>query len=489
MDERERAMARSKPLPLQLKVGYAVGQMVDGVTAHSLGVFLLFYLTAICGLPGAMAGFALAAGMVVDAVLDPLIGSMSDSWKSKIGRRLPFMMVGLPLSALFFVLIFSVPAGMSVGPLFALVLVLSICLRLSLSIFNLPFLALTAELTEDYRERSSLSAWRWAMSMVGTLSALVLGFTVFFSGPQGTADRDAYTPFAFTLVAILALGGLISMWATWRMRDRAHLPAATEGNLHQRVFAEVRETLKNPSFAVLVGSALLFFTALGAHSSLSLHINTYFWGLDPDQIKVATLSTFVGLLFGAPLAGPILKRLEKRAVVMIGMTGLAISGCSPAALRLLGAFPFEDGQLTSILAVILFTGGVLMASAAIAYGAMMADATDEHEYLFGTRREALYYAGWNFAAKSANGLGALVAGIFIQISGFSTISEGSTAQVADGSSLFMLALLYSAGCGAIYAGSIWMLRKYQLNAARHKVIVETLNVRRMDAHGADARAA
>src|SRR3546814_20968112 len=79
------------PLGWRLKLAYAGGQLVEGIANNSLSVFLLFYVTAVCGLPGALAGAALAAGMVVDAVMNPIIGSLTDGWRSRFGRRLPLM--------------------------------------------------------------------------------------------------------------------------------------------------------------------------------------------------------------------------------------------------------------------------------------------------------------------------------------------------------------------------------------------------------------
>src|SRR5882757_10477946 len=84
------ARDRSTPLPFNLKLGYSAGQFVDGIVNNGLSVFLLFYVTAVCGLPGALAGVALSLGIIVDAVMDPAIGALSDGWRSRFGRRLPF---------------------------------------------------------------------------------------------------------------------------------------------------------------------------------------------------------------------------------------------------------------------------------------------------------------------------------------------------------------------------------------------------------------
>ena len=107
--------ARKAPLKLRTTLSYSMGQLLESVINNALLIFLLFYATVVCGLPGALAGAALSVGLVVDAVMDPLIGSLSDGWRSRWGRRLPFMLVGLAPATIAFVLIFALPSGLVLG--------------------------------------------------------------------------------------------------------------------------------------------------------------------------------------------------------------------------------------------------------------------------------------------------------------------------------------------------------------------------------------
>ncbi len=124
-------------------------------------MFVLFYVTAVCGLPAGLAGVALGAGLLVDAVMDPFIGSLSDGLRSRLGRRVPFMIGGLVPVVVTFNLMFALPSTLGDTPLFLWLMVVSVALRVSLSLFALPYQALGAELSDDYAERSSIAAWRW----------------------------------------------------------------------------------------------------------------------------------------------------------------------------------------------------------------------------------------------------------------------------------------------------------------------------------------
>ena len=471
---------RSVPLPFGTKIGYSLGQVLDGIVSQALGIFLFFYVTAVCGLPGGLAGIALASGLVVDAVMDPLIGSASDGLRSRLGRRIPFMLAGLPAVAILFVAIFALPTGLGSTALFAWLTILSVLLRIAMSLFILPYQALGAELSDDYAERTSLMAWRWGLGMLGTLLAVVLGFAVFFRGAGGTLNRSGYLPFALTLAALFVIAALLSLRTIATTLDRQHPVIASEGGLHLRVWRELREVFQNRSFRILFGSALLFFSALGTHSTLGLHVNTFFWHFTSAQTQMVTLAIFVGLVLGAPLASPMMKRLEKRTVLLIGLIGLAAAETAPAGLRLLGLFPFQGATLMWVLSGIVFVGGVLLAAAAIAFASMMADAADEHEHLFDARREGLYFAGWSFAGKAAAGMGALIAGAVIQLIHFPTdlAAHGSAATVLPQATVDWLGFFYGPGAGVLYLGAIVATLRYRLDASAHAAILSDLRERR-----------
>ena len=479
------AHAREAPLPFGQKLGYACGQMLDAIVQQTLGVFLLFYVTSVCGIPGGLAGGALAAGLVVDAILDPLIGTASDGWRSRWGRRLPFMAVALPFVVTLFVLIFSLPRGFSPTGSFLWLLLLSIALRISISLFILPYHAIGAELSDDYTERSSIAAWRWGVGMIGTVAALVLGFGFFFAGPSGLSSRDAYTPFALTLAVPILLFSFISMLTIQRSLSRLHTPTAAEKGAHKRVFVELGEVFRNRTFRILFAGALLLFAAIGTHSALGLHATTYFWKLNSVQIQSVTSAIFLGLALGTFIAGPMLKRMEKRTVVLIGMIGLGISDSAPATLRLLGLLPLQGSELVIFLSGLRILGGMLLAAAAIAYASMMADAADEHEYLFGARREGLYFAGWAFASKGATGLGTLIAGLVLQVIAFpsATDAHGTTNVGIPEHVANMLGGFSGPGAGVLYIGAVLVASLHSLDSQRHAAILKELVTRRSATSG------
>ena len=472
--------ARDARLRMGQQFSYGLGQLLDGASSNAITVFLLFYLTAVCGLSGSAAGIAISAGLVIDAIADPVIGFLSDGWRSPWGRRLPFMTVAVVPAAISFVLIFSLPKSAHGTGLFLLVMCASLLLRLSVSLFNLPYLAMGAEITDNHKERMSIAAWRWGLGMAAGLVSVALGFGVFLNGPQGLMHRDAYTPFALTCAALMVLGAAASILAGHRMRGRMHETARATGGNRANFIAGVIELFRNASFRALFASAILFFVSLGVSLALGLHANTFFWHLETSETKVVTLSQFVGLLVGAPLAG-LFGGFEKRTAMLIGLTGMMLALALPVTLRLLGLLPLSHTPLAALLSASALFGGIMMSVVAVAFGAMMADAADEHEYLFHTRREGLYFAGWTFAAKTSAGIGTLFAGLILEFIGFPkdlAAAGGLSAHISP-RTVELLGTFAGPGAAIIGLAGIAVILRYRMNRRHHAEIIAILSERRL----------
>jgi glycoside/pentoside/hexuronide:cation symporter, GPH family len=471
-------------------LGYAAGAVVDGGINNIVNTFLLFYVTAVCGMSAALAGFALSAGLIVDAVADPLIGSWSDGLHSRWGRRLPFMFCAMPVLTVSFVLVFSLPEWGSQLALFALLLLVSIVMRVSMSLYLLPYLAVGAELTDDHAQRSRIMVWRWGFSMIGSIVGVGIAFGVFFTGREGIAQRHAYTPFATTLAGIALLMSLVAMHTVWRTRHLQHRPPARPVPLNRRFAREVLELFRNPSFRILFVSSVLFFVALGMTQSLGLHANAFFWRLSTTQIQHVTLAFLLGALLGAPLAGPLVGRLEKRTAVLIGLCGWIGTQVAPVSLRLAGLLPLEAQPLALLLSATTLVGGALMAMAAIAFNSMLADAADEHEYLFGARREGLYFAGWTFAGKAASSIGTFLAGLLLTAIAFpisQTKVAGLSVAIAP-MTVDTLGFFYGPGTAAVAGMGVLLLIRYRLDRRRHATMIVELQQRRGVAKAIDVAA-
>lgn len=396
---------------------FSFGDVVDGTITYGIGAFVFYYLTAVVGLSGTVVGSLLAFSILCDAFLDPLIGSISDTTRSRLGRRLPFMFIaGIP-AAFAFALLYAIPEALSGWTLTIYAGAVLVLLRLSMSFFYLPYAAASAELSSIYAERSKIAVYRAFFAYAGNIVLLVLGYWVFMRGREGLLNRDAYAAFGASIAIIAIAAALISAFAAYAMRERLKKPSLESGRRMALMADGLVEVSKNPSFWSLFLCCLLFWVAGGLAGTLTLHANLYFWRLPEDIVGLFPILTIAGYLAGLPICSFLLHAFEKRNVALIG---LALTSCTqllPVTLRLNGLLP--DGNATyTVLAGSVFVGGIAGCCAFVPWGSMMADAADEHELLFGTRREALYFASLLLAVKSAVGLGGLLAGLALDAISF-----------------------------------------------------------------------
>jgi glycoside/pentoside/hexuronide:cation symporter, GPH family len=469
---------RSQKLGLGMLSAYGAGSLVQDVTAFGLNTLLLFYLTIVCGLSGSAAGMALGVALVVDAFVDPLVGSLSDNSTSRHGRRHPWMILSAIPMVIAFVMLFSIPAGLSGAGLFAYALTALMAVRIGISGFNVPYIALGAELSDDYAERSTIVASRVLFSVLAGVVAAFLAYGVFFRGLGGQTHRAAYQPFALSCAGLVLLGAGVSAFGTLRARGRLHAAPAGDGAALGRFIAEVVEVFRNPSFRILFLACLILFVALGAAGALTLHANTYFWKLPSQAILVTSLSGTFGVLVGVFAAAMMAKVLEKRTMALAGLGLIGLCQLFPALLKVAGVIP-PGGELLT-LSIATGLGGAGGGVALISFQSMMADAADEHEHLFGARREGLYFAGISLSAKASSGVGALIAGLVLDVIGFphGLVAGGAAPHAIPVEAVRNLGLLYGPGASLITAISVATLLRYRRGRDDHAVIREALNQRR-----------
>ena len=187
-------------VPLGIKLAYASGRCAEAVKGRAFETFLFFYYVQVLGLPGSLSGLAVGIALFFDAVTDPLAGWVSDGWRSRWGRRHPFMLAApLPL-AVFFYLLFIPPDGLSQWQLFGWLTCFAVLTRAAMTLFHVPHLALGAELSSDYIERTHIVAFRSFVGILGSALAGGMGLFYFFASTpefeKGQMNAAAYPGFA-----------------------------------------------------------------------------------------------------------------------------------------------------------------------------------------------------------------------------------------------------------------------------------------------------
>ena len=470
-------------LPLATKAVYGTGQFVDSVSGTALATFLLFYLTAVCGLSGSLTGASLFLALAVDAFIDPFVGSFSDNTHSRWGRRHIFMFASFVPMFVGLGMLFSVPVGMSGMSLFVYVTAMALLLRFGLSAYIVPYIALGAELSDDYLERSRVIAWRSFFSVPATIVPLVLGYSVFLGGKAGLFNRAAYMPFGWSCAAVLCVFGALAAFGTLGSIGRLHKSTPSEDHPLRRLIREVPEVFRNRSFIILFTTVLIFFVAQGTAASLNLHGGKFFWKLPVETIQLLSVTGALGLLIGIPMVAVMGPYVEKRTMTLWSLTYIIIFQAGMPLLRIWGMLPPNGPVLTTILVI----NGLLIYAAvtvlAISFQSMMADAADEHELLFGARREGLYFSGTTFSAKAASGIGSFLAGAALDLIHFPVdiASKGGDSIHLSVATVNDLGLVYGVMPAAMTALCVAVNWFYRIDRHAHARIQSELVTRRSGA--------
>jgi Na+/melibiose symporter-like transporter len=460
---------KTERVHLITKLAYGFGQMAEAVKNTSFELFLFFYYNQVLGLSGSLVGLALLIALCVDGLTDPLIGSLSDGWRSRWGRRHPWMYLAALPMALSFYLLFSPPGDSSRGLLFAWLVGFAMMVRAAMTFYHVPHMALGAELSDNYAERSSIVGFRTAFSLLGSALLVAVGFSVFFKAnagfPNGQLNADAYPRFG--LFFALLMSGV--MWAsaagTHRQIPRLYQPSGEKNGFGvRRVFSDVRAVFRTLPFRILFAATLLFAVMRGFQSTLSLHAATYFWELTPDEIQSISLAIILGLLVGIPLARPLSARFEKKRIFLCAIAWALLFHVLPVSLHLGGWFPQNrTPELVWALVVFSLLGGIGAVQALVAAGSITADIADFHELATGRRQEGLFFGGLAFAGKAASGLGHAVAGIGVDLIDFPRVAVPGGVMT---SKLLNFAFLYGPGVGLIGLMALLVLARFPLSHAR-----------------------
>jgi Na+/melibiose symporter-like transporter len=478
-------------LSFAIKTAYGTGQLAEGVKTTAFNVFLLFYYNQVLGLSAWWTGLALGFATVIDAVADPVMGSISDSTHHRWGRRHPYLYASALPFGITFALLFRPPDGLQGPYLFAWLLTFTILVRLAMTVYAVPHLALGAELSSDYRERTAIVAYRNFLAYVGAVLVVVSGWGYFFRSEPGLTDgqfnRAAYPEFGVFCAIAATIAVLASALGTHRRIPHLaapHMPAPLSVG---RLWGEMRETLANPSFRALFIGIVLFFITRGIAEGLGIYLFTHFWETPPSAILQVQASGLIGVLVGTVLWVLLSRGIDKKPAFLIGISVFSVFTLLAPLAKMLGWFPPAASPLyVPTLASLHFIAALGAAAALVTSGSMMADIADEHELHTGRRQEGIFFGALIFAVKVTSGLGQFFAGWGLELIDFPARAAPGTVPV---STVNALAILYGPGLTVIAVVAIAFLSRYRIDRARHEEIMRVLVERRESERGVGSHAA
>jgi Na+/melibiose symporter-like transporter len=463
---------------LGTRMVYGTGGIATAVKDAAVVHFVSFFFTQVAGLPASMFGWAAAIGQIVDAVLDPMIGSWSDNHRSRWGRRHPFMLGAIAPYAVGFVLFFSPPSGLGHWGLFAWAAGFSVMLRLLLSVFAIPHAALGAELSTDYVERTSIAGYRTMLAWVGGIllpaGAYVL---VFQATPEGDGRLIAanYQSYAWLSAGLIVVTCGLSTIGTRHVIPRLPVPREVRKISPLDPFRDVLEALQNANFRRIFLALVLVGGTTGVSTILGTYLLAYFWQFTVAEASLITVSSLIPVLFTFGVMRPLSARFEKKPLFFVSLIVYILNTLWWYCGRLYGLLPGNDSPALIALALLYnFIAVAALVLNGTVWASMIADIADEHEVETGERKDGVFFAAQAFGLKVPTGLGQAAGGLLL---GWVGIAKGMVPGAVPEDVIFKLGLCAGPLVALALLAPLVVMLGFDLSRARHAELRKILDAR------------
>ena len=437
-------------------LAYSAPSLVTSVAALPMALFVPAFYADDLGVPLAAVGGAIAFSRLLDVVTDPLIGALSDRRKLPLGRRKPWMLLGVPLFLYSLWQIFVPGDAASTTHL----LIWSALLYLGFTMIDLPHKAWGAELSTDYDERSRITSAREAISTAGQVLLLAALVWLAARGIEDAASQ-LYGIAVAVVVALPLLMAACLLGVGERAPEQIDVP-------RPRLVEGLRLVAANPAFRRMVGCVLFFVSGVAIQGTLHRLVLADVM-LDEGRFPTMILLENLGTLLAVPLWLKLSVRIGKHPALMLAALWIAVWSVPLAFLR--------EGQTTALVAIVVVRGASF-ASILFLANSIAADVIDVDTLESGEQRSGLFFAVWGMVIKLSLALGVVLGTTLPAAAGYAPADE----LIEPAIQARLMAIYGGVPALAMAAGALF-LRGFPITRERHAAVRAAL-----DAH-AQRRAA
>lgn len=448
-------------LPLATKMKYGAGGAADnllyyGTTSLFLPIFNVGY-----GLNAVMLGLAIGVPRLLDALTDPLMGNLSDNARTRWGRRRPFMLAGIVLSALSVILLFNPPRGMGESGLLWWFAIIGSLFFITYTAYFIPYAAWGLELSGDYLERTRVLSWRAYFNTAAGLAIPWLYPLCFMLGENET--QGARVVMVLLACVALACGLVPVLMLKERIRPDADIQSMP-------FLPSLKSALRNRPFLWIALAQIGILLGLFISIPLTLYLGIFhiFSGNKPEAAAFGAISgtlAMVASIFGYQIGTWLAARVGKRHAVN-ALAGLCIAAAVSTWWLYIPGNPWPS-VIPGICISIGASGSLLVIAS------MVGEVCDADELETGCRREGIFSASMEFGKKCAIAFSTLVGGYVLAATGF---DEKVTVQSVE----TVFAMRW--GCITVISAAMVLviaaISKYPIDRRRAREISHALEARR-----------
>jgi Na+/melibiose symporter-like transporter len=450
-----------RKVPLGTTIAYGMPGLGAGYMYLLMSLYVMKFSTDVLLIAPAVMGVIFSISRIWDAISDPIAGYLSDRTTFKFGRRRTWMLLSFIPISFGFLAVFSPPESMQGQSLDLWMMIAILSFYSAITLLNVPHMALGAELSEDYHERTRLFGVRHIGFTLGSILALV-SMSLLISeenNPEGDV-RQLASGLAFYAIGAMSL---MIFFAVSKLKENPEF----QNRVNKNPFKAFRDVWINPHAKILI--IVLFIENLGGAviGVLTLYVTQYIVEA-PAWAPLIIFAYMLPSALSVPLWIPLSRRFGK---IRLWVFSLAFTGISFGGIFII---PFLDSVTDRL--IVMFIGAALGGMAAGCGGAIgpsvKGDVIDYDEYLTGERKEGSYFAALNFVFKSATGIMLLVTGFVLQFSGFIP-NQPQTMEVK-----IALISLYGLVPLVFYSlGAYLLYKKFKFGEKEHAAIKQQIQER------------
>ncbi len=460
----------SERLSFWRKIGFGLGDIYGGGSGIIIGFYYLYFLTDVIRINAALAGIVILISKVYDAVTDPFEGIITDRTRTRMGRRRPYLLAGIPLVFLsFFLLFYPIDYSDEIAR-FVFVIFTYLFFSTVVSIVMVSYNALAAELSLDYHERTSISSFRIFFSTFSSILCAVLPLEVVKLFPD---VHQGYIMMAAMFGLFFAVPFIVTIFS---VRERKEFQRENQPFSWKATFLE---PFRVRTFVVVLLMYILAFVAMDAVSSIVIYFMKYYLGRG-DEANYVSGVLLVAQVASLPFYVWLSRRTSKKTGYLVGafiwVGAMLFSFALVPGGFWLVAYAFA-------LVVGLGTGGIV-----VMIYAMFPDIPDVDELISGQRREGTYSALTTFSRKLSSAMALFMISNMLALAGYQAPIEKTVDGVAKvveqpQSEAFLLALrLIFVLVPIVLVGlAFFVARRYPLDPATHGRLNKLLVARRSGA--------
>jgi GPH family glycoside/pentoside/hexuronide:cation symporter len=441
------------------KAIYGLGDWGNTTTSTIFLFFFSFFLTDVARLQPVYAAPVLLIGGIWDAINDPLVGILIDRVRSRWGRRRPFFLFGAFPLAIAFILLWWVPPiesqlGLAVYYAFAYIL-----FDTAFTAVNVPYSALTPELTEDYDERTHLNGWRMGVSMAGGLLAAVA--VPMIVDAVGGADSLAKRQSGYFIMALVfgLLAAIPFLILFFKIRERSSAGVRRE---EMGILESFRHTFRNRAFRYAAGIYLFSWCTVALVGSLLQYFVTYYLRIG-DQLELVLGAVQAAALLFIPvvvfMSG---KRGKQSTFIWGGLSWMVV----------MGALALVNRDQVVLAYILAFGAGFGVATAHVIPWSIIPDVIEDDELATGQRREGAFYGFMVFLQKTGTAFTLALVQWILALSGYVPDAE-QTPQA-----LTAIRVLFGALPAVLLLGAVLLAARFPIDRSKHEELRRVLAERR-----------